>query len=171
MRRVSQRVSIGRAERAGKPMDAWFALVRCTPRRCRHEPHCRRAVTPTSRPALDEAVAVVSEQRRAFARLSRAEKAELLRSALRLLDEVAAGWVGGRLQGQATAAGPAAGGRGVVRRPDPTARNLRLLAESLEAIAKKGQPRWAGAPAPAPTAGSRSTSSPPAAGTPTSTGA
>jgi hypothetical protein len=31
MRRVSQRVSIGRAERAGKPMDAWFALVRCTP--------------------------------------------------------------------------------------------------------------------------------------------
>ena len=32
MRRVSQRVSIGRAERAGKPMDNWFALVRCTPR-------------------------------------------------------------------------------------------------------------------------------------------
>jgi hypothetical protein len=32
MRRVSQRVTIGRAERAGKPMDAWFALVRCTPR-------------------------------------------------------------------------------------------------------------------------------------------
>lgn len=32
MRRVSQRVTIGRAERGGKPMDAWFALVRCTPR-------------------------------------------------------------------------------------------------------------------------------------------
>jgi hypothetical protein len=32
MRRVSERVTIGRAERNGKPMDAWFALVRCTPR-------------------------------------------------------------------------------------------------------------------------------------------
>jgi len=32
MRRVSERVTIGRAERGGKPMDAWFALVRCTPR-------------------------------------------------------------------------------------------------------------------------------------------
>jgi hypothetical protein len=31
MRRVSQRVSVGRAHRAGKPMDAWFALVRCNP--------------------------------------------------------------------------------------------------------------------------------------------
>ena len=31
MRRVSQRVTIGRAERNGKPMDAWFALVRCNP--------------------------------------------------------------------------------------------------------------------------------------------
>jgi hypothetical protein len=32
MRRVSDRVTIGRAERGGKPMDAWFALVRCGPR-------------------------------------------------------------------------------------------------------------------------------------------
>jgi hypothetical protein len=31
MRRVSQRVTVGRAERAGKPMDAWFALVRRNP--------------------------------------------------------------------------------------------------------------------------------------------
>jgi hypothetical protein len=30
MRRVSDQVSIGRAQRNGKPMDAWFALVRCT---------------------------------------------------------------------------------------------------------------------------------------------
>lgn len=32
MRRVSERVTIGRAQRQGKPMDAWFALVRCTSR-------------------------------------------------------------------------------------------------------------------------------------------
>jgi hypothetical protein len=31
MRRVSDRVTIGRAQRDGKPMDNWFALVRCTP--------------------------------------------------------------------------------------------------------------------------------------------
>ena len=31
MRRVSDRVSIGRAQRNGKPMDNWFALVRCNP--------------------------------------------------------------------------------------------------------------------------------------------
>jgi hypothetical protein len=35
MRRVSQRVSVGRAHRAGKPMDAWFALVRRNPREVR----------------------------------------------------------------------------------------------------------------------------------------
>jgi hypothetical protein len=29
MRRVSDRVTVGRAHRKGKPMDAWFALVRC----------------------------------------------------------------------------------------------------------------------------------------------
>jgi hypothetical protein len=31
MRRVSQRVTVGRAQRAGQPMDAWFALVRRNP--------------------------------------------------------------------------------------------------------------------------------------------
>jgi len=31
MRRVSQRVTVGRAQRAGKPLDAWFALVRRNP--------------------------------------------------------------------------------------------------------------------------------------------
>lgn len=31
MRRVSDRVTIGRAHRKGKPMDAWFALVRRAP--------------------------------------------------------------------------------------------------------------------------------------------
>ena len=98
------------------------------------------AVTPTARPALDEAVAAVSEQRRTFARMPPAEKAALLRSTLPLLDNVARGWVeagckvkrlplGQPLEGEEWLAGPVIAGR-----------YMRLLSESLEAIAHKGQP-------------------------------
>ena len=55
-------------------------------------PQTAAAVTPTTRPALDESVSVVSEQRRAFARMSPADKAKLLRSTLPLLDGVAREW-------------------------------------------------------------------------------
>jgi len=103
-------------------------------------PTAAAAITPTSRPALDEAVAVVSEQRRAFARMTAAEKAKLLRSALRLLDEVAAGWVEAGCKAKRLPLGEALEGEEWFAGPIPTARNLRLLADSLEAIAKKGQP-------------------------------
>ena len=55
-------------------------------------PPATAVVAPTSRPALDEAVAVVSEQRRAFARMAPSQKAGLLRSMLPLVGEVASAW-------------------------------------------------------------------------------
>jgi acyl-CoA reductase-like NAD-dependent aldehyde dehydrogenase len=98
------------------------------------------AVQPTSRPALDQAVAVVSEQRRAFARLAAGEKAHLLRSMLPLLDEVARPWVEAGCRVKRLPLGQPLEGEEWLGGPLPTGRNLRLLAESLEAVARQGQP-------------------------------
>jgi acyl-CoA reductase-like NAD-dependent aldehyde dehydrogenase len=98
------------------------------------------AVTPTSRPALDDAVAVVSGQRRTFARMAPAEKAVLLRSTLPILGEVAAAWVEAGCRAKRLPLGKPLGGEEWLAGPLPTGRNIRLLAESLETIAKKGQP-------------------------------
>jgi aldehyde dehydrogenase (NAD(P)+) len=103
-------------------------------------PPAAAAVSPTSRPALDEAVAVVAEQRRTFARLPVAEKAALLRSMLPIVGEVAAGWAEAGARAKRLPWGEALGGEEWLAGPLPTGRNIRLLAESLEAIAKKGQP-------------------------------
>src|SRR6185436_4013680 len=66
--------------------------------------------------------------------------AKLLRSALRLLDEVAAGWVEAGCKAKHLPLGEALEGEEWFAGPIPTARNLRLVADSLEATAKKGQP-------------------------------
>jgi aldehyde dehydrogenase (NAD(P)+) len=103
-------------------------------------PPASAAVAPTTRPALDEAVAVVSEQRRAFARMTPAEKAGLLRACLPILGDVAESWVAAGCQAKRVTVGTPLGGEEWLAGPLPTGRNIRLLAESLEAIAKKGQP-------------------------------
>jgi aldehyde dehydrogenase (NAD(P)+) len=98
------------------------------------------AAPPTSRPALDQAVAAVSEQRPTFARLAPAEKAALLRSTLPLIADVAAGWAEAASKAKHLPLGQPLEGEEWLAGPLPSGRNVRLLAESLEAIGKKGTP-------------------------------
>lgn len=97
-------------------------------------------VAPTSRPALDEAVAAVAEQRRAFARLAPAQKAGLLRACLPLMEGVAEAWAHAGCRAKRVAIGQPLEGEEWLAGPMAAGRNVRLLAESLDAIAKHGRP-------------------------------
>jgi acyl-CoA reductase-like NAD-dependent aldehyde dehydrogenase len=98
------------------------------------------AFTPTTRPALDEAVSIVAEQRHAFARMSPADKAALLRSALPLLDGLAREWAEAGCRAKKLPLGQPLEGEEWLTGPLVSGRYIRLLAESLETIARKGQP-------------------------------
>jgi hypothetical protein len=98
------------------------------------------AIAPTSRPALDEALGIVAEQRRTFARMAPAQKAALLRSLLPLLDGVAEAWVAAACQAKHLPLGTPLEGEEWLGGPMPSIRNVRLLAETLDAIAKNGTP-------------------------------
>jgi acyl-CoA reductase-like NAD-dependent aldehyde dehydrogenase len=95
---------------------------------------------PTDKAVLDRAVGDVKAKAIEWARLPVREKAALLKAlAPRILD-VAEGWVqaGCRAKG-IDANGPLAGEEWLAG-PTITLRNVRLLAESLEAIARSGKP-------------------------------
>jgi len=103
-------------------------------------PQTAAAAAPTSRPALDEAVSAVAEQRRAFARMTPADKAALLRSTLPLLDGLAREWAEAGCRAKRLPLGQPLEGEEWLAGPAISARCIRLLCESLEAIARKGQP-------------------------------
>jgi aldehyde dehydrogenase (NAD(P)+) len=94
-------------------------------------------ITETSRADLDAALTTLRDRARAFARLPPAEKAALLRACIPRLAEVAPAWAdaGARAKGLAPddaeewLAGPLV-----------TIRSARLLADSLDAIARSGRP-------------------------------
>ncbi len=93
---------------------------------------------PTNHKDLDEAVARLADRARSFARMPATEKAALLRACMPRIAEAAEAWVatGAKakgLRGPATAEEWLAG-------PLPTLRLARLLADSLDAIARTGRP-------------------------------
>jgi acyl-CoA reductase-like NAD-dependent aldehyde dehydrogenase len=89
----------------------------------------------TDQRTVDEAVAATRATATAFARLSPAAKAELVRACIpRLLDEAPAWVAEGAKQRGASLAEEWLGG------PSATIRLFRLLAESLETIAREGKP-------------------------------
>jgi hypothetical protein len=97
-----------------------------------------QSIRPTNRPDLDEAIAGLGDRARVFARLPAAEKALLLRECMPRIADAAEAWVATgakakNISGAYTAEEWLAG-------PLPTLRNARLLAESLEAIARAGRP-------------------------------
>jgi acyl-CoA reductase-like NAD-dependent aldehyde dehydrogenase len=93
------------------------------------------SAAPTADAAVDAAVATTRAQARAFARLAPSAKAALLRACIpRLLAEAPA-WVA---EGSARRGAPA--GEEWVAGPTATIRLFRLLAESLDAIARDGRP-------------------------------
>jgi aldehyde dehydrogenase (NAD(P)+) len=93
------------------------------------------SAAPTDRQHVDEAVSVVKEKAREFARLAPAAKAALLRECIPRLVAEAPGWV---------AAGSAARGAPASEEwlagPSATVRLFRLLADSLDEIAAAGRP-------------------------------
>lgn len=104
-------------------------------------PHAAEAPAETSPAALDQAAADVADAAHAFARMAPAEKAALLRA---LLPSTLAA---ARAQVEAACAakgldpsGPEAGEEWLAG-PVLTLANIRLLAEALEDIARRGRPR------------------------------
>ncbi len=86
---------------------------------------------------LEEAPKVLKDHARAFARAKPGEKARLLRATMRRVAEVAEKWaeIGNHARG-AKPGSPEEWFSG----PVPTLRNLRLLAEQMEAIEQSGEP-------------------------------
>jgi hypothetical protein len=98
------------------------------------------SASSTPRAALDRAVSAVAEQRRAFARMPPREKAALLREVLPLLVRVGHAWVEAGCKAKRIAPDSALAGEEWYAGPLVTARNLRLLATSLDQIAANGRP-------------------------------
>src|SRR5215470_7321526 len=93
------------------------------------------SAAPTEQAQIDEAVAALKERAREFARLAPVAKAQLLRECIPRLLDAAPAWVadGARARG----ADPHEEWLGG---PSATVRLFRLLAESLDAIARSGRP-------------------------------
>src|SRR5262245_57876654 len=98
------------------------------------------SMAATPRAAIDRAIATVADARRAFARMSPAAKAGLLRSTLPLLGRVANAWVAAGRAAKGLRPEGAEGGEDWLSGPMPVVRNVRLLVQSLEQIADRGRP-------------------------------
>ncbi len=96
------------------------------------------SIRPTNRPELDEAIAQLGDRARAFARTSAAEKALYLRECMPRIADAAEAWVATGCKAKGITGAYVA--EEWLAGPLPTLRNARLLAESLEAIARAGRP-------------------------------
>src|SRR5215468_6384163 len=98
------------------------------------------SASTTPRAALDRAVAAVGDQRTAFAKMPPREKAALLREVLPLLVRASRAWVEAGCKAKGIRADSPLSGEEWFAGPLVTARNVRLLASSLEQIASSGRP-------------------------------
>jgi hypothetical protein len=94
----------------------------------------------SSRTTLDQVVAVVAEHRRAFARLPVVAKIELLKAMMSPLSAVSHDWVRAACRAKGIAFDSASAGEEWLAGPAPTARNVRLLIDSLTHISRSGRP-------------------------------
>ncbi|HXI58223.1 MAG TPA: aldehyde dehydrogenase family protein [Polyangia bacterium] len=91
--------------------------------------------------ALDQAVAAVVQRKRAFARLPVAEKIALLRATAPLLNAVSGDWVAAACRAKGIPLDSPTAGEEWLAGPAPSARNIRLLVDSLLQIARQGRPQ------------------------------
>jgi acyl-CoA reductase-like NAD-dependent aldehyde dehydrogenase len=89
---------------------------------------------------LDRAVQAVREKAVEFARLPISKKLELLRASMAGVERVAADWVRAGCQAKGLSVTSHASGEEWLAGPTVTMRNMRLMAESLEAIRTQGKP-------------------------------
>lgn len=92
---------------------------------------------PTSRAELDAALAALRAQARPFARLPPADKAALLRACVPRLRDAADAWTAAGAHAKGLPPGDA---EEWLAGPLPTVRNARLLADSLDTLARTGRP-------------------------------
>jgi aldehyde dehydrogenase (NAD(P)+) len=90
---------------------------------------------------LDRAVAAVREKAREFARLPAKQKQALLGSVVPRISAVGRAWVDAACRAKGISATAPVSGEEWLGGPMTTARNARLLAESLAQIAEKGRPQ------------------------------
>ncbi len=90
---------------------------------------------------LDEAIAVLKDKARGFARLSASARAGLLRACIPRLVEVAPRWRDAALRAKGLTEGTPSSSEELLAGPLPVIRNARLLARSLDEIAADGKPR------------------------------
>jgi aldehyde dehydrogenase (NAD(P)+) len=98
------------------------------------------SASATPRAAIDRAVAAVGDHRLTFAKLPAREKAALLRETLPLLARVSRAWVDAACKAKGIVEGSVLSGEEWFGGPLVTARNVRLLAKSLDQIAESGRP-------------------------------
>jgi aldehyde dehydrogenase (NAD(P)+) len=96
----------------------------------------------TPRPDLDRAVAAVKARARELARMPPRAKADLLRQIIPRVVDAGAEWVQAACRAKGIPYGAPVAGEEWLAGPMVTVRNLRLLAESLDAIHKGGRPRF-----------------------------
>jgi acyl-CoA reductase-like NAD-dependent aldehyde dehydrogenase len=94
----------------------------------------------TSRPEIDAAVGTVKEKAKEFARLPVSDKIRLLRACMPGVQAVAEAWVRSACKAKGLDPALPVSGEEWLGGPMTTMRNLRLLVESLEAIAESGRP-------------------------------
>jgi aldehyde dehydrogenase (NAD(P)+) len=97
----------------------------------------------TSHPELDEALAVLKDHAREFARLSVNEKVSLLKACSARLAAAAPRWVALACEAKGLALGTPSSSEEWLGGPITTQRNIRLLVRSLEQIAANGKPTLA----------------------------
>jgi acyl-CoA reductase-like NAD-dependent aldehyde dehydrogenase len=95
----------------------------------------------SGRADLDQAIAVLKDKARPFARLSAAARADLLRACIPRLQEVAPRWVEAAIRAKGLPAGTPTAAEEMLAGVIPTLRNARLLARSLDEIAATGKPK------------------------------
>jgi len=98
------------------------------------------SASTTPRAALDRAVAEVREQRTRFARMPIGGRVSLLREILPLLTRTSEAWVAAACKAKGIAPSSTIAGEEWFAGPLVTARNVRLLAKSLDQIASSGRP-------------------------------
>jgi len=96
--------------------------------------------TETKRADLDAHVDALKDKARAFARLSVAEKARLLREVAPRVIDAADEWIAAACRAKGLDPQRPTSGEEWIAGPVTTVRNLRLLAESLESISSTGKP-------------------------------
>ncbi len=101
-------------------------------------PFSSNSIRSTGRPDLDDAVARLGERARGFARMPVGEKAALVRECMPRIADAAEAWVATGCKAKGISGAYVA--EEWLAGPLPTLRMARLLAESLEAIARAGRP-------------------------------